>query len=204
MAVGSVSFKSNYVIPLKQINTSEKLRQLGSDSAKYMTNAKQVDDNIIVSVNDKHDKEYEAVLAKYGLNIQKYEGKVDFPDDMLTKSYSFLVKTLHPEKADKMIEKFSKMDEEAKSIAYQEAYAEFKKSPYSVERQQRLASPNIKPTGTPIIRFEDKNGEKLMAREVILENQYICYAVASEKNPNEVMLINKDEFKVLMDNVKKL
>ena len=52
----------------------------------------------------------------------------------------------------------------------------------------------LKPTNKPIIKYTDKDGEKLMAREVQLENGYTCMAVSNEKNPNQTTLMNKDEF----------
>ena len=58
-----------------------------------------------------------------------------------------------------------------------------------------VAVPDLKPTGTPIIKYTTKDGEKMMAREVILGNGYKCMAVSNEKNPNEATLMNKEEFK---------
>ena len=45
-----------------------------------------------------------------------------------------------------------------------------------------------------------KDGEKMMAREVVLGNGYKCVAVSNEKNPNEATLMNKEE--LLMYNAK--
>lgn len=204
MSVNGISFKSNYFIPYNQINDSDKMRKFGYDSAEYLNNAAQVKDGLVLSVDDNKDKEYEAVIAKYGLSIQKYKGKVDSNQDMTMESYSFLVKKVHPDKADEMIAKYSKMDDKAKGAAYLEAYRDFKNSPHSIERQQKLAHPKIKPTGSPIIRFEAKNGEKFMAREVALESGYTCFAVSNVKMPDQAMLMNKDDFKLLMADVKKL
>ena len=72
-------------------------------------------------------------------------------------------------------------------------------------KKANMYAPKLKPTNKPIIKYIDKDGEKLMAREVQFENGYTCMAVSNEKNPNQATLMNKDEFqKFFMESAKQL
>ena len=76
-SVNSVSFGSNYIIPFRQIKDSETMRALGSETARFGDPQKDLmktDEGIVIRVPDSKDAEYEAVLSKYGLGIQKYNG----------------------------------------------------------------------------------------------------------------------------------
>lgn len=62
--------------------------------------------------------------------------------------------------------------------------------------------PKLTPTGTPIIKYKDKDGNSYMAREVKLETGDTCMAVSNVKNPSQATLMNNDVFqKTLKDAV---
>ena len=62
--------------------------------------------------------------------------------------------------------------------------------------------PKLTPTGKPVIKYTDKNGESYMAREVQLESGYKCMAVSNTKNPAQATLMNHDVFeKTVKDTV---
>lgn len=150
-SVQGVSFGSSYIIPINQVKNSETMRQLGIETQKFVPDKNDITytkDGIVVKVDDAKDKEYEAVIAKYGVNIKKFEKP--------------------------------------------------KNTPNLTETQANLNTPKITPTGTPIIRFTDKNGEQFMAREVKLENSYVCMAVSNVKDPKKAELMNKDVFNKLI------
>ncbi len=52
----------------------------------------------------------------------------------------------------------------------------------------------MKPTGTPVIKYTAKTGGNYMAREVELPNGYRCMVVSDAKNPSQGTLMNKDVF----------
>lgn len=201
--MNSISFKSNYLIPFSEIQKSDSatMRQVGAATSKYVTSPDkmmQTPEGIAVEIPDSRDKEYEAIIAKYGLNIQKYQGKIEPKTNMTDNLYSYMVSKIDPENAEKRINAYKNMkDENEKGAEYLNVYNEFKNSPHSIENQQNMQKPNLKPTGTPIIIYTTKDGEKMMAREVALENGYKCIAVSNKKNPNVATLMNKDEFKKL-------
>ena len=200
-SVQRVSFGSNYIIPFNQIKNSATMRQLGIETQKFVpdiNNIATTKDGIVVKVDDAKDKEYEAVIAKYGINIKKFEGAFPTKTASDINSYSYLVTQLDPKNAQQKIDAYKKMDEQAKTKTYIETYKEFKNSPYSIEKQMNLSKPKLTPTGTPIVNFTDKNGEQFMAREVKLENGYVCMAVSSVKDPNKAALMNGDEFKKII------
>lgn len=202
--MNNISFKSNYLIPFSEINKadSETMRQVGKTTSQYATTPNdmmQTKEGIAVAIPDSKDKEYEAIIAKYGLNIQKYNGKIVPQGDPSVQSYSFMVSKIDPQNAEKRINAYKNIkDNKEKGMEYLLVYQEFKNSPYSVEHQQNLKNSDLKPTGTPIIKYTTIDNEKMMAREVVLANGYKCIAVSNEKNPNVATLMNKDEFKKLI------
>jgi len=209
--INSVPFRSSYLIPFSEINktNSATMREVGAVTAKYITapnSMMQTPEGIAVQVDDAKDKEYEAIIAKYGLNIQKYNGKFEPQENITDRSYSFMVSKIDPENAEKRIDAYKNLkDDNEKGKEYMNVYNEFKNSPYSIEYQQNLPKPKIKPTGTPIIKYTTKDGEKMMAREVVLENGYTCMAVSNEKNLSEAILMNKEEFrKFFVENAKQI
>lgn len=159
--IQGVTFGSNYIIPKEQFKDSATMKKLGMESAKYIKkeeNMAMTPDGIVVKVDDAKDKEYEAVVAKYGVQIKKYEGK--FPEKTLA--------TTTPKDVNKVAS----------------------------------ATPKITPTGTPIVRYTDKAGEKFMAREVtVADTGYKCMAVSNVKNPSKVTLMSDDEYKKLTKEV---
>lgn len=199
--MNNITFKSNYLIPFSEINKTDSatMRQVGAATAKYTSEPDgmiQTPDGIAVKVDDAKDKEYEAIIANYGLNIKKYNGENKPQSDLINNQYSFMVSKLDPQNAEKRINEFKNIkDDNEKGKEYLNVYQEFKNSSYSVEHQQKLKSPDLKPTGTPIIKYTTKNGEKMMAREVVLSNMYKCIAVSNEKTPDVATLMDKDEFK---------
>ena len=202
--VNGISFEGSYIIPFDQVKDSATMRTIGAETAKYVNqnNMTQNKNGIVVKIDDdKRAKEYEAIVAKYGVNIQKYDGpfKQTNPD---LNSYSFMISKLYPEEvAQQKFATYKTMNEQEKGKAYLETYKEFKNSKYSVENKANMATPKLKPTDKPIIKFT-KDGENMMAREVQLENGYTCMAVSNEKNLNQATLMNKDEFqKFFIDGV---
>ena len=208
-SVNSVSFGSNYIIPFNQIKDSATMRSIGQETAKYADPAKDMmktNDGIVVRVDDKNDKEYEAIIAKYGVNIKKYDGQFTPNPNMEQESYSFMVSKLHPDDAQKRIEAYKAMNDEQKGQEFIKTYTEFKNSPHSVENQSKdLPQPKLKPTDKPIIKFPTKDGKNMMAREVQLENGYKCMAVSDEKNPDQATLMNHKEFQqYMLENTKQI
>lgn len=198
--VQSISFASNYLIPFNQIKDSATMRNIGAESAKYIKSENdmmQTPEGIVVKVDDAKDKEYEAIVAKYGVAIKKYDGEIkpNSAKEMELRSYSFMTSRLHPEDAQKRIEDFKNLDDEAKKAEYAKIYNEFKASDKSIEKVMTDVKPKLTPTDKPIIQYESKDGEKFMAREVMLENGYKCMAVSNAKNPSQTTLMNHDEFK---------
>lgn len=198
--VQGVSFTSNYIIPFNEVKDSATMRQLGAESAKFIKGEEdvmQTKEGMVIKVDDARDKEYEAVIAKYGINIKKYDGA--FKPNADLDSYAFMVSKLYPEEeAQKKLEAYKAMNKEEKNKEYLSAYGEFKNSKHSVENQANLPKPKLTPTEKPIIKYESKDGEKFMAREVMLENGYKCMAVSNEKNPGQATLMNHEEFMKLL------
>ena len=205
--VSSVPFQGNYLIPFNQIKDSATMRAIGAETSKYadIRDMAQNQDGIVVKVDDTKAKEYEAVIAKYGVNIKKYDGDVDFKSDTELKTYEFMVSKLYPDEVQQRVEAYKNMDEAQKSKEYINIYKEFKNSKFSIEKQSGMSSPKMTPTEKPIIKFTTKSGENMMAREVQLENGYRCMVVANENNPNQGILVNKDEFqKLFLESVKQI
>lgn len=194
--VSSIPFRGNYIIPFDQVKDSSTMRAIGTETAKYVDpkDMAQRKDGIVVKIDDdKRAKEYEAVVAKYGVNIQKYDGP--FKPNADLDSYAFMISKLYSEKdAQQKFAAYKTKNEQEKGKEYLSTYKEFKSSKYSVENQSNTATPKLKPTNKPIIKYTTNDGEKMMAREVQLENGYTCMAVSNEKNPSQTALMNKDEF----------
>ena len=141
--MNSISFKSNYLIPFSEINKADSatMRQVGTITAKYATtpdSMMQTPEGIAVQIDDVKDKEYEAIIAKYGLNIQKYNGKIEPQTNITDRPYSFMVSQIDPENAEKRIDAYKKMKNgKEKDMESLNVYKEFKNSPYSIEYQQQ-------------------------------------------------------------------
>ena len=118
--VGGVSFKGNYIIPFDQVKDSATMRAVGSETAKYVDtkDIAQRKDGIVIKIDDdKRAKEYEAVVAKYGVNIQKYDGP--FKPNADLDSYAFMVSKLYSEEdAQQKFAAYKTMNEQEKGKAY--------------------------------------------------------------------------------------
>lgn len=142
-AIQSPAFSGTFLIPYSEMANKgnaahETMRQIGAETVKYAKpeDMKQAKDGIDVKIDDSKEKEYQAVIAKYGVNVKK----VDVPTQEAPKadsaSYSFMIGKLHPQDAQAKIEKFEKMNEEAKGKEFIAVYQEFKQSPYSQEKPE--------------------------------------------------------------------
>ncbi len=203
--VSSINFKGNYIIPFDQVKDSATMRAIGAESAKYVDQKDMMENKygIVVKIDDERKaKEYKAIVAKYGVNIQKYDGPFKPSGDL--DSYAFMVSKLYSEEnAQKKFAAYKAMNNKEKGKEYLNTYKEFKNSKASIENKTNFPKPKLTPTDSNIIKYTTKDGEKFMAREVRLENRYTCMAVSNEKKPNEATLMNKDEFQKLYMEIKK-
>lgn len=139
MSVGQVNFKGTYLIPFSEFKGADshsKMREIGRQSAKYtdINNIRQSKDGIIVNVDDKKEKEYLAVIAKYGVNIKKLDKPVNDAKKTDVESFRFMMSKLYPAIADEETARYANMPEgDYKSKMYLDTYWRFKNSPYSKE-----------------------------------------------------------------------
>lgn len=135
--VSSVAFQGNYIIPFDQLKDSATTRAIGYETAKYVdpNDIMQRKDGIVVKIDDdKRAKEYEAIVAKYGINIHKYDGPLKSNADL--DSYAFMVSKLYSEQeAQQKFAAYKTLNDEEKRKEYLTVYNEFKKSKYSVENK---------------------------------------------------------------------
>lgn len=133
--VNGISFKGNYIIPFDQVKDSATMRAIGAETAKYVDikDTQQRKDGIVVKIDDnQRAKEYEAIIAKYGVNIQKYDGPFNPNADL--DSYAYMISKLYPEKdAQQKFAEYKSMNEQEKGKEYLNTYKEFKNSKYSIE-----------------------------------------------------------------------
>ncbi|MBE7711905.1 MAG: hypothetical protein E7Z92_07195 [Cyanobacteria bacterium SIG31] len=81
-------------------------------------------------------------------------------------------------------------------------YRPFKGNSTVTDPNSVITTKNIKPTGGPIIHFNDKNGEKFMAREVIINGDTKAFAVSNVKSPSQATLMNAEVFeKYMLENL---
>lgn len=144
MSISPLSFQGTYLIPFSELKGADahlKMRAIGKETAKFadMKDMQQTKEGILVNIDDKKEKEYEAVIAKYGVNIQKVDtpavgyGKADVA------SYKYMVSKLYPNIAEEETQRFEKMPEgDYKSKLYTDMYLKFKNSPYSMETFKEL------------------------------------------------------------------
>lgn len=202
--ISPVSFRSTYVLPFDELKKvgHEGSRQFGKETTDFLNNdlnnVMTTPEGLAVKVDDNRDKEYEAIIAKYGLNIHKHNGDDLKGESLDTNAYKFLVSKINPDKAEEMIAKYKEMNKDERQEAYMKAYKEFKASAYSAENSAKTGTPHITPTNAPILKYKGKDGENYMARPVKLDNGYPCIAVATEKEPSKVTLMNEEEFKKFM------
>ena len=80
------------------------------------------------------EKEYQAIIAKYGINIQKVDTPITKNDNADLSTYTFMVNKLDPQNAKARAEKYAQMKEPDKSKEYINVYNQFKQSPYATEK----------------------------------------------------------------------
>lgn len=143
LAMNSINpaFSGTMLIPYTELqkkeNTSnETMRQIGRETAKF---AKPEDmqvtkDGILVKVDDNKEKEYQAVIAKYGINIQKVNTPISKNDNADLSTYTFMVTKLDPQNAKAKADKYAQMKEPDKSKEFLNVYNQFKQSPYATEK----------------------------------------------------------------------
>ncbi len=143
LAMNSINpaFSGTMLIPYTELqkkeNTSnETMRQIGQETAKF---AKPEDmqvtkDGILVKVDDNKEKEYQAVIAKYGINIQKVNTPISKNDNADLSTYTFMVTKLDPQNAKAKADKYAQMKEPEKSKEFLNVYNQFKQSPYATEK----------------------------------------------------------------------
>ena len=137
------AFKGTMLIPYTELQKSgkesnETMRQIGKETAKF---AKPEDmqvtkDGILVKVEDSKEKEYQAIIAKYGINIQKVNTPITKNDNADLSTYTFMVNKIDPQNAKARAEKYAQMQEPDKSKEYINVYNQFKQSPYSAEKAE--------------------------------------------------------------------
>lgn len=140
MAIPQVSFQGTFLIPyseLKDDNAHAKMRAIGHETSKFadLKDMQQTKDGILVNVDDKKDKEYQAVIAKYGVNVRKVNTPASGKNqDAL--SYRYMISKLYPNIAEKEAKRYEKLPEgEYKTKLYLDTYIKFKNSPYAFENE---------------------------------------------------------------------
>lgn len=137
------AFSGTMLIPYSELqkkgnDANETMRQVGHETAKF---AKPEDmqvtkDGILVKVDDAKEKEYQAVIAKYGINIQKVDTPITKNDNADLGTYTFMVNKIDPQNAKARAEKYAQMQEPDKSKEYLNVYNQFKQSPHSLEKAE--------------------------------------------------------------------
>lgn len=138
----SPSFSGTMLIPYSEVNKMGKashktMKKIGAETVKFakLEDMQPSKEGILVKVDDSKEKEYQAVIAKFGVNVRKVDtpiNKSEISPDF--DAYKFMITKLNPKDAENRIIKFSKMDENAKGQEYINVYKEFKQSPYSQEK----------------------------------------------------------------------
>lgn len=135
------AFSGTMLIPYSEmkkpgINPNETMRQIGRETAHF---AKPEDmqvtkDGVLVKIDDAREKEYQAVIAKYGINIQKVNTPITKNDNADLATYTFMVSKIDPQNAKARAEKYAQMQEPDKSKEYLKVYDQFKQSSSSLEK----------------------------------------------------------------------
>ncbi len=139
------SFSGTMLIPYSEMQkkgpeSHQTMREIGAETAKFTTPDKMqvTKDGILVDIEDNREKEYQAIIAKYGINIQKVDTKITPNNEADLKAYSFMVNKLNPEEAQAKIDNYAKLQEPEKSKEYLKVYEEFKNSPHSAENTNNI------------------------------------------------------------------
>ncbi len=135
------AFSGTMLIPYTEIQkkgtkADETMRQLGQETAKFAKpeDMQVTQDGILVKIDDAKEKEYQAIIAKYGVNIKKVDTPITQNNNADISTYKFMVSKLNPEEADKKVEEYKKLQEPEKSKEYLKVYNEFKQSPHANEK----------------------------------------------------------------------
>lgn len=146
LAMNSINpaFSGTMLIPYAEMEkkgkaSHETMRQIGQETAKF---AKPEDmqvtkDGILVKVDDNKEKEYQAVIAKYGINIQKVNTPIEKNDNADLSTYTYMVTKLDPTTAKDKADKYTQMKEPDKSKEFLNVYNQFKQSPYATEKVEK-------------------------------------------------------------------
>lgn len=137
------AFTGTMLIPTAEMmkqgpKANETMRQIGMETAKFAKpeDMEMTKDGILVKIDDNREKEYQAIIAKYGIQVQKTDAKINPNNKGDLSTYKFMVSKLTPNEADAKAEKFEKMTEEEKNKEYIKVYNEFKQSPHSMENAE--------------------------------------------------------------------
>ena len=135
------AFSGTMLIPYTELkktgsDSNEKMRQIGRETSKF---AKPEDmqvtkDGILVKIEDDKEKAYQAIIAKYGINIQKVNTPITQNDNADLSTYTFMVNKIDPQNAKARAEKYAQLKEPEKSKEYLNVYNQFKQSPHSAEK----------------------------------------------------------------------
>lgn len=153
MSVNSInpSFSGTVLIPFSEmkkdgVDSHQTMRDIGKETAKFTTPDKMqvTQDGILVNIDDNREKEYQAIIAKYGINIKKVDTPITPNNEADLKAYSFMVNKLNPADAQAKIDNYAKLQEPDKSKEYLKVYEEFKNSPHSIEKANKEEAKEVK------------------------------------------------------------
>lgn len=139
MNVNPVSFSGTFLIPYSELKkfgpqSHQVMRQIGQETAKFadIKDMEQTKEGILVNIDDKKAKEYEAVIAKYGVNIVRASKPAI--GDGGAKSYEYMVSKLYPDIKDEKVKEFNETPEgDHKNKLYLDVYNRFKQSQHAKE-----------------------------------------------------------------------
>jgi hypothetical protein len=153
MSVNNInpSFSGTMLIPFSEmkkggVESHQTMRDIGTETAKFTTPDKMqvTQEGILVNIDDNREKEYQAVIAKYGINIKKVDTPITQNNEADLKAYSFMVNKLNPADAQAKIDNYAKLQEPEKSKEYLKVYDEFKNSPHSIENGNKEEAKEVK------------------------------------------------------------
>lgn len=70
-----MSFGGNYYIPISEVKDENTLNNFVQESRSFVKNIKESNnkDGVVITVDNARDKEYEAIIAKYGMGIHRVD-----------------------------------------------------------------------------------------------------------------------------------
>lgn len=138
------AFSGTMLIPYTELAKAKEashdtMRKLGAETVKFAKpeDMQTTNEGILVKVDDNREKEYQAVIAKYGINIRKVDASIDKNSNADLSAYTFMVTKLNPKDAKVKIDNYANMKEPEKSKEYLAVYNEFKQSPHSAENKNK-------------------------------------------------------------------